>query len=299
MRQFSITLLLFTFFTSLASGQWEADQFLFEKKNEKSRPKPVASETKNEKPKNKNHPIVKTVPPVMVNEPIPEPAQQDKNPQGRDPASLQDAVVSMNARVGYIDFLSKSTNTPLAFSTGTYSLGAHLGIGFDAVNSMQVSYAGTAELQSAFDWNGQSVNHLKWEDIGIQYSYHFLGDDHELHWGPIYRKNTWWGQIAGTRTSLERIEGYGVHGLYLWAKQNNFRHQIQWQALPYVQSLESDQRGFDMALDWVSDYAISSKRALVIQLGFEKLQLSSQENSPSGLDQRIIKFFVGYKISTH
>jgi hypothetical protein len=297
MSRFSITLLLFTFFASLASGQWEADQFLFDKAKSPSRPKPINGESKKETVSDKKG---KTLKADVATQPakIP-PALQPSVPAApRDPAAIQDATVSINARMGYVDFLSQSSGSHLDFSRGAYSVGAHLGIGIDPMNSVQISYVGTAELQSAIDWNGQSVSHLKWEDLGFQYSYRLSVNDNELYVGPLYRRNTWWAQIAGKRLSLERIETYGAQVLYQFPKKEKIQQQLQWQGLPFARSLESHITGYDVSAEWILNYDLSPKRTLVLHLGAEKLQLSGDANQQSELDQRIMKAFVGYKIST-
>ncbi|MEY4617470.1 MAG: hypothetical protein RJB66_2430 [Pseudomonadota bacterium] len=297
MSRASIILVLFTFFTSLASGQWEADQFLFSNKESPARPKPIAIENKktatNARPSKlidkKNEPKKTTEPEIV---------QAPSDPL-RDPASFEESTVGIDAKLGYIDFDSKSSSRAMDFNEGSTTVAAQLDLGIDPKNTIEVNYAGTAQIQSAVVWNGQSINQINWEDMNLAYSYRWFRGLNQIQIGPIFRQNNWWGQTPGKRVSLERLESFGLHGRYLFSKSERLRHQLQLQLLPRTYSLVSGGLGYDLLMDWTSVYDLTTGRALVFQLGAEQLKIKDVEDVRAQLDQRLIKVFVGYRVFTH
>lgn len=290
------TLLLFTVFSSLASGQWEADQFLFQEQSTESRPKTV--KPKPSVVKDAGEKIQPVSEASVTKAPAVGPAEVPMATPDRRPAAITPTPVSLRAQAGYIDFSSKSSLKGLQFSEGAFSVGAEIGFQVEDSHGINFSYGTTAELQGVFEWNGRSLGRVKWEDLAIEYAHSQTWAPRDLVYGLSYRQNTWWGQQEGERLVLQQSQAVGLHGALLGASREGWRQQWKMQIFPQWTSLDHRSTGWGVALDWSGTYEFRARHALFMRLGLEKVSLESAGAESAELDQGMIKIFFGYRVST-
>jgi hypothetical protein len=293
-----LILILFTGISSLASGQWEFDQFLFETPEAKTRRKPVKRED------SKSTTEVRAVSDSNIDgdstkpdQPAPSVGVEERSPR-RNPAMLPKLPVSLSGSIGVINIAIDSSllggRTRGSLSTG----GVTLGINWKEWGEFKFSYATTSHFEMFVANGPSSMKRLRWETMALEFGREWSLGDVPFWLGLQLRQNSWWGAINGRATTLEQASGVGVGALFHLARMGHWQPGIQIRALPVYFDEDQDLSGNSYGFDWVGRYQFSESRVISLQIGYEQLQLDDRRLRTEVLDQGMVQILFSYEVST-
>lgn len=277
-----LLILFFTFISPLASGQWESDQFLFNNQNPISRPKPKKKQitiNKTEaRKKEKSFPIASEL--VESKKEI---------TKKREPTSIENKIpITLDIKLGAIDFSSKTQMTGMQFSESSYSFNGVLTLPVHEKDEASFFYTSTTEV------NTGSNARARWEDWGGSYKRTFDILEHQSDLGLLLRQQSWWRTNDNADYSLKSINGIGATGSLFIPTKGLWNSKISVQLLPFLSNEKGSLKGSSYGLDWMSYYPLSFARSLIINIGYEIVSL---QGSSLDLNQNLIKVSVGYRLS--
>lgn len=282
-RQFLGFILLFTGISSLASAQWESDRFLFEPQSNLSRPKTVKQNTLSEKKSahevesNLSPPAASLVPKVEV------PGTQERSPAGIDLPK-----VKLGPHFGFIDLNSKSNWNELQFKQSSYTFGVKLSTAIGDISDLTFCYSSTPGLGP-----------FRREEVFFENTYKVTLFDRELQLGPALRQTALWGSEAMSNLKFQQISNVGLSGHLNLAPQGKWRPLLSVQIYPVLINNNSSVRGSLSNFEWTTYFETKSTRAFMLNLGYERLDLTNTSATGGTLIQGQLKMFVGYRLSTY
>jgi hypothetical protein len=286
-------ILLFTLISSLASGQWESDQFLFDSKIKTSRPKPSRRDLTKEADTQKPLEIAesaKLANPNIEAVPSMEPT--------RIPASLGLPSVVMQARLGYVDFNSKSSSDIMNFSQGSYSLGVGIAFALSDQSHIKLNYLSSPDLtMGVIHPQGHRIK-TRWEDMSIGYEREIQAFGRTMKAEPFLRQNAWWKTGSTDSASLEQLNEFGASLTLPLAVRGNWVPELKLQFVPFVKSTNAQLTGTSVSAEWSTFFRLKAQRAVILNIGYESLQLKENSDADFSFRQGMIKVFFGYQIST-
>ncbi len=294
--QKKLLFLFFIFISSLASGQWESDQFLFDHQNQPTRPKSKPrSETNNLKKdsmKLKTEPsgsMIESNPSIpsdslFIHEPNENSARQLASFEKRSP-------ITLDIKLGVMDFNSKTKMKDMSFSKQAYSFGGLLNIPLFDENRVLLFYDSTTEMKVDAD------THARWESGGLQYKKEFSISNQAMEWGVLLRQFSWWKTSDIEDYSLKSITGVGISGSLSLPIRGLWHSHIEVSVLPSLTKGKGSLRGSSFEIDWVSYYQHSFARSFLINIGYERINLKSKSGTQFDLNQNILKISIGYQLS--
>lgn len=282
--------LFFTFISSLASGQWESDQFLFNSTSPVARPK-----AKNKRSATttdlKSEPIKKDNTPEL-NAQVVESTDSKKVIEGkRKPSGLENQTpITLDIKLGAIDFSSKTQATGMSFSKSSYSFNGTLSFPVNEKDKASFFYTSTTEVSTG-------AGNARWEDWGGSYKREFNHFEQRANFGFLLRQHSWWRTNDNVDYSLKSINGAGVCGSYFLPAKGLWTSEVNIQALPFLSNEKESLRGSSFGLDWMGYYPLSFARSLIVNIGYERIELKSPSNSQFDLNQSLLKISIGYRLS--
>lgn len=284
--------LFFTFISSLASGQWESDQFLFNNSTPTARPKAkrkpsaVNKDLKSD-PMNKD----KT---SDSNSPVAAEALNVKKEKQvkRAPSNIENKPpITLDIKLGAIDFSSKTQMNGMNFSKNAYSFNGILSLPIHEKDQAAFFYTSTTEVSTGVSSNA------RWEDWGGSYKREFNFFEQKSNLGLLLRQHSWWRTDDNADYSLKSINGIGACGSFFIPAKGLWNSQVNIQALPFLANEKRTLRGSSYGLDWMGYYQLSFSRSLIINIGYERIDLKSSSDSQFDLNQSLLKMSIGYRLS--
>lgn len=287
-------LLLFLLNSSLASGQWESDQFLFGTQDSKlpriqpNRPRSRVEEKKEDR---------------QTKQFIEEKAALDEDTVSavsdqRMPAGLRTSTSNLQVQLGYIDFRSRGDIAGMTFSQGSYSVGTALSLQVDTEQYVNLCYTTTPEIVVRGRSSEQWAQRLRWEDFKAEYFRRTEAFEREVAISVFLRQNAWWGRNYTSVASLRQLNSVGVGLAIPFHDQGLWQSSLQVRAAPWIASAARDFTGRSFAIDWLSFYPLGTDRSVMLNIGYEAVELRQSYENNSRLDQGLIKVYLGYRIST-
>jgi len=289
--------LFFTLFSSLASGQWRSDQFLFNKSSQEARLKAktkkkivlTQKDSKTNEPTGQISEATLTTDGNSKNESL---KSEDTKYQKRGIASLESQPpITLDLKFGAMDVSSKSQMNGMNFSQSTYSFSGVLNIPVQEIDDASFFYTSTTEIRTG------SNSNARWEDWGGSYKREFTVLDQKLNFGLLLRQYSWWRTNDNSDYSLKSINGFGVCGSFIIPTKGLWRAKVGAQVLPILSNERGSLRGVSTSIDWVSYYQLTSGRALLVNIGYEWIDLKNKTNSQYNLNQNLLKMSIGYQFS--
>ena len=141
------------------------------------------------------------------------------------------------------------------------------------------------------------VGNARWEDWGGNYKREFNFFDQRSAAGLLLRQHSWWRTNDNADYSLKSINGVGVCGSFFLPAKGLWSSKVNLQALPFLANEKRSLRGISYGLDWVGYYPLSFARSLIVNIGYERIDLKSSSDSQFDLNQRLLKISIGYQLS--
>ena len=204
--------LFFTFICSLASGQWESDQFLFQQQAPVTRPKT----------KKRIKPSVVNADKDLTVKPHDLPTLTElQKPEGhkdsmitfnsklnnRSLASIdQKRPITLDLKIGVIDFTSKTSMDSMSFSKSAFAFNGVLSLPIQEKDLATLFYTSSSEVKLS------TTHQARWEDWGFQYERENSFFNQKAYFGMILRQYSWWRPNDLPNYSLQAVNGLGFSG---------------------------------------------------------------------------------------
>lgn len=290
--------LFFTFICSLASGQWESDQFLFQQQTSATRLK-TKKRIKSSVANNIKDPKVKSFKvsaPIELQDPG---GRKDSTTtfnsklNNRDLASTdQRKPFTLDLKIGAIDFTSRTSMESMRFSKSTFAFNGVLCLPIQETDLVTLFYSSSSEVKL-------STNHqARWEDWGLQYKRENSFLNQKAYFGLILRQYSWWRANDLPNYSLQSVNGLGLSGAIELPSDTLWSSALEISFLPFVVNPKGSLRGVSLDGAWSSFYQLTTGRSLVINVGYEGIILQSSSDSQYKIHQNLLKMFIGYRLSS-
>jgi len=296
-RHFYISL-FFTFICSLASGQWESDQFLFQKQTPATRLKT----------KKRNKPSAISANKDSASKPRDlstsmelQKAEEQKNSTTTSSAKInnrnlastdQKNPITLDLKIGAIDFTSRTSMESMNFSKSAFAFNGVLSLPLKETDLATLFYTSSSEVKL-------SSNHqARWEDWGFQYKREGNFFNQKVYWGMILRQYSWWRANDLPSYSLQSVNGLGFCGTMALPSDTLWSSALNISLLPFVSNPKGSLRGGSLGIEWSSLYQLTTGRSLVISVGYEGILLQNPSDTQYKIHQNLLKMFIGYRLAS-
>lgn len=291
--KYHLYLLLFTFISSLASGQWESDQFLFSKKVKSTRPKQIRPKSIERSPQakvdnKKNEPAVQPNE-ISSEEPYIENTRPHLIPV-RAPAQVREKKLKrLQIEVGAIDLDFKTKTTDLNLNKHTLFFGAKVGIPVQLDNFFEFYYKSSQEIVVT------STQKIRWEDYGAHYLFYYQNDVHDFYLDTFLRQNIIWQSTSLNTVSLQPMNLVGLGAVFTGKAQGQWTPEYKLNYAPFVKNNDNSLSGYALSFEWETQYQLKMDRKFLVHINYEWMNLKGN-HSNSNVEQKNLIFNIGYLI---
>lgn len=292
-------LLLFTVNASLASGQWEPDRFLFSSQVAPPRPKAVKSRLPSNIKADKAGAESTRKSPMSVES---KPTTAMTSPAAEEPQTPTSSLgTRLQGHVGYLDFSAKGLPATMTAAKAQFAVGVRIEFNLAPAHSVQCDYLTTGSTGGGATAEQPSLYSKRWEDMMAAYTFETSLLGIRNRFGGVVRQSGWWGPGKDQLNSLEKISGVGLKFEIDGERQGQWVPALRVQVFPNYSTADRQLSGRAVQVEGAASLSLAPHRQLLLNVGYEMQSLKGSEDSRDvilNLDQRIMKAYIGYQVST-
>jgi hypothetical protein len=308
---FAGLILLFLVNGSLASGQWDTDQFLFSSGLQQPRPKTVPM-VKPVDGKNQSRPTPEAFevmepggpgsrlptnplsPPTSSEAPVLAPALSSR--PTKDTESGQ-SKVSLEGQLAYQNFAMRGNFEALQFSQGAASAGLRLNLASASLGEFHFYYLLVPELAVSRNSTASGFGKFHWDDVGIEYFFFREQLAAEVQVGAVAGESTWWGHSGVKTSNLLQLNYWGAALAIRQRPSQQGGQSLNLQAFPWVGAGQAQMRGLGYRLEYSRLLGTAGRKAMAIALSFEQFNFKGGVDQEIRLQQQVLGASVHYILS--